>query len=327
MTYEKAPVLILFFTRSEPLQQVFDAVRKHKPTKLYLFQDGPRKGRPDDLEKIQKCRQVVENIDWECEVHRHYSEENLGCDPAEYASVSWALETEESIIRLEDDNVPSESFFSMCDELLARYKNDKRVFMICGRNQLGKTDYNADSYFFSQVDSIWGFATWRDRWALLDPTHGFLNDPYKVQNIVRNAPNRYEIDRFLDICRQHRKQTLESGKVASYESAIRAAMLRNHMLAVVPRENLVRSAGVSEDAVHTPASMDYVLKKDVWLYSITAGELQFPLRHPEDMLNNLLFIEERNKLLYWDSKWSSVRHKVHLALNRRFVDLKKKIVK
>ena len=59
----KAPVLILFFTRSEPLRQVFEAVRKHKPTKLYLFQDGPRKDRPDDMEKIMRCREVVANSD------------------------------------------------------------------------------------------------------------------------------------------------------------------------------------------------------------------------------------------------------------------------
>ena len=325
MANQKAPVLILFFTRSEPLKQVFETVRKHKPTKLYLFQDGPRKDRPDDMEKLIRCREIVENIDWECEVHKHYCEENLSCDPAEYAAVSWVLETEQSVIRLEDDNVPSESFFDMCDELLERYRDDKRVFMVCGRNQLGETNYNDDSYFFSQVDSIWGFATWRDRWAMLDPTHEFLNDEYKVTNIIENSPNKYEVNRFLEKCRLHRKMTLESGKVASYESALRAAMLRNNMLAVVPRVNLVLSAGVSQDAVHTPASMEYVLKEDLWLYNITAGELEFPLKHPADVVNNVRFSAARNKLLYWDSKWSNIKHKIKLALNRRFVDLKKKI--
>lgn len=326
MSLEKSPVLILFFTRSEPLKEVFEQVRKYKPAKLYLFQDGPRKNRPDDIEKIQECRKVVENIDWECEVHRHYCEENLGCDPAEYASVCWALETEDRIIRLEDDNVASQSFFTFCDEMLEKYKDDKRIFMVCGRNQLGETNYKCGSYFFAQVDSIWGFATWRDRWSLLDVKHDFLEDEYVLSNVVENSQNKYEIGRFLNLCREHRKITLETGKPASYESAVRAAMLKNNMLAIVPQKNLVRSAGVAEGSVHTPASMEYVLKEDMWLYNITAGELELPLVHPECVINNTQFVSERNKLLYWDSKSSKIKHQIKLSLNRRFVDFKKKIL-
>lgn len=325
MNTQKSAVLILFFTRSEPLTEVFEAVRKYKPEKLYLFQDGPRKNRPDDMEKIKKCREIVENINWECDVHRHYCEENLGCDPAEYAAVSWALETEEKIIRLEDDNVASESFFEFCTEMLNKYQDDKRIFMICGRNQLGQTNYKCGSYFFAAVDSIWGFATWRDRWLLLDPKHDFLNDKYIVDNIINASFSKYEINRFLNICKTHREQTLAEGKVASYESAIRAAMLKNNMLAIVPQKNLIRSAGVSDDAVHTPASMEYVMEKDKWLYSTEAYELEFPLQHPQNVLNNVEFCDARNKLLYWDSKSSSIKHKVQLAGHRRWVDLKKAV--
>ena len=35
-------VLILFFNRPDHLQKVFDEVRKARPSKLFLYQDGPR---------------------------------------------------------------------------------------------------------------------------------------------------------------------------------------------------------------------------------------------------------------------------------------------
>ena len=95
-------VLILFFNRPALLEKVFEQVRIARPSKLYLFQDGAREGRADDIENIQKCREVVANIDWECEVHHNYQEKNNGCDPSEYLAQKWMFETEEMGIVLED---------------------------------------------------------------------------------------------------------------------------------------------------------------------------------------------------------------------------------
>ena len=36
------PVLILFFNRPQQLSQVFEQVRNARPSKLFLYQDGPR---------------------------------------------------------------------------------------------------------------------------------------------------------------------------------------------------------------------------------------------------------------------------------------------
>ena len=75
-------VLILFFNRPKPLAQVFEQVKKARPSRLFLYQDGPRGEK--DLPGIEACRQVVADIDWECEVHHNYQEKNSGCDPSNY---------------------------------------------------------------------------------------------------------------------------------------------------------------------------------------------------------------------------------------------------
>ena len=47
-------VLILFFNRPDHLRRVFDEVRKARPSKLFLYQDGPRGER--DMPGIEACR-------------------------------------------------------------------------------------------------------------------------------------------------------------------------------------------------------------------------------------------------------------------------------
>ena len=123
-------VLMLFFNRPDHFQQVFDEVRKARPSKLFLYQDGPRGER--DMPGIEACRQIAsdENIDWECEVHRAYQEKNQGCDPSEYLSQKWAFSIVDKCIVLEDDDVPSQSFFPFCKEMLDRYEHDDRIWWL-----------------------------------------------------------------------------------------------------------------------------------------------------------------------------------------------------
>lgn len=61
------PVLFLCFNRPEKTQQVFDCIRRAKPSKLYVAIDAPREGRPDDVEKCNKVKEIVHNVDWPCE--------------------------------------------------------------------------------------------------------------------------------------------------------------------------------------------------------------------------------------------------------------------
>lgn len=311
------PILILFFNRPEPLKRVFEQVKLVCPKKLYLFQDGARKDKASDIENVELCRRIIGDIDWNCEVHRFYSDKNMGCDPAEYASISWVLRTEEMVIRLEDDNLVSTSYFKFCEELLNKYKNDKRVFMITGRNQFGSTSYKCGSYFFTGADCISGLATWRDRWELVDPKHDFLNDEYLFSNILSTAVNRYEIEKFIDTCRKHREITLSTGKIASYESAIRATMLKNHMLQIVPQVNMIQNIGMTADAVHSPASFKEMLKEDQWLFKLTAQEIDFPLQHPESMVDNIDFYNKKSRLLHRASKTESFWHFVRVVIKSK----------
>lgn len=146
-------VLILFFNRPKLLAQVFEQVKKARPARLFLYQDGPRGER--DMPGIEACRKVVADIDWECEVHHNYQEKNYGCDPSEYMAQKWAFSLSDKCIVLEDDDVPAVSFFGFCKELLDKYEHDTRISIIAGFNNEEITPDITSDYFFATTFSIW----------------------------------------------------------------------------------------------------------------------------------------------------------------------------
>ena len=118
-------VLLIFFNRPNVFEKVFEQVKKAKPRRVFLYQDGPRKERPDDLLKINKCRQIAENIDWDCEIHRLYQEKNFGVDPSEFIAINWAFSYVDKCIILEDDDVPSLTFSVFVRKCLTNMKTTR----------------------------------------------------------------------------------------------------------------------------------------------------------------------------------------------------------
>ena len=107
--------------RPDLLEKVFEKVRQARPARLFLACDGPRKDRPEDIEKINQCKAIVEKIDWDCEVHRKYAEENMGCGVCPYSAIGWAFSMTEKLVILEDDCVPHDSFFPYMDKIIERW--------------------------------------------------------------------------------------------------------------------------------------------------------------------------------------------------------------
>ena len=71
-------------------------------------------------------------------------------------------------IILEDDCVPNQFFYTYCEKLLEKYKNNKNIISINGNNFQDDKLIGNGSYYLSRYTHIWGWATWRDRWNLYD---------------------------------------------------------------------------------------------------------------------------------------------------------------
>lgn len=286
------PVLILFFNRPALLQKVFEQVKAARPSKLYLFQDGARPGRPDDVVNVQKCREVVEDIDWECEVHRNYQEKNNGCDPSEYLSQKWMFETEEMGIILEDDDVPSQSFFPFCKELLEKYKDDQRINMICGMNNTGVSENCPYDYLFSTYETIWGWATWKrviDEWT---ETVEFVENTYTTRQFSLLYKNKREGDKLIE----RYKKCNESG-IAYYEAILTANALCQSRLNIVPKKNMISNMGFTGESTHGAASLDVLPKSMRRIFNMKTYEYEFPLKHPSFVIEDIDYLTQVNRIM------------------------------
>ena len=305
-------VLILFFNRPDHLAKVFEEVRKARPARLFLYQDGPRGER--DMPGIEACRKVVADIDWECEVHRKYQERNFGCDPSEYLSQKWAFSLTDKCIVLEDDDVPSQSFFPFCKELLDRYEHDERITMISGFNIDEVSPDVPDSYFFTSTFSIWGWASWRrviDRW---EGDYAFLDDEYAMRQLAALVKQRDYRSDFITMCRQHR----ETGK-EFYESIFWASNLLHSGLAIMPAKNMVNNLGLTADSTHFSGSLNTTPRAYRRIFTMKRHEMQFPLRHPKYVVDHIAYKERLYKTNAWNHPWTKAgRSMEELLLNLRY---------
>ncbi|OBS13149.1 hemolysin activation protein [Elizabethkingia miricola] len=288
------PVLLIFFCRPEKTKQVFDAIKEARPSKLYLYQDGARPNRPDDVENVKKCREVVADIDWDCQVFYKYQEENFGCDPSEFISQKWMFENEEYGIVLEDDDVPSQSFFPFCKELLEKYKDDKRIGIICGMNTLGETNYNDDSYFFAKSGSIWGWATWKRNVDIWDEHYTWLDDEKLLQNLQRNL-SKGEYQQLVNTSMQHRN----TGK-AHYETILGSSVIINSMMNIIPHKNMISNIGIGENSTHATNNLKLLPKAIRKILYMKTFELNFPLRHPKYITEIVQYKKDVNRILAID---------------------------
>ena len=300
----KSPVLLIFFNRPETLKITFEKIRKARPRKLYLAQDGPRDNCESDPENIKLCREIVDNIDWECQVFRNYSEENMGCGRGPYSAISWFFSNEECGIVLEDDCVASDSFFTFCDEMLEKYRCDERVFLITGCNLELKTKDVDSSYFFGYSGTNWGWASWKRCWSEMDYCCSFTKDKYVINNLrtmlirMQHDKGRKEIKLFLDTFKR-----LEKGENISYwDVQWQAIRYLNHQLSIIPSCNLITNIGIGNTSTHaknfkTPKGYYDGIGKVNFYYN-KRYEMEFPLKHPKYLIQNTRYDQAVDKKLY-----------------------------
>lgn len=162
------PILFIIFNRPEQTALSFAAIRNAKPLHLYVAADGPRSGHPSDAENCAKCRELVQAIDWDCKVQYLFRENNLGCKAAVAGGISWFFEQVEMGIILEDDCIPDSDFFNFSRELLIKYASDSRIMHIGGTNFQQQSRMDQQSYYFSHIAHVWGWATWKRAWQYYD---------------------------------------------------------------------------------------------------------------------------------------------------------------
>lgn len=239
-------VLFLIYNRPDNTRLVFRAISEARPKRLYIAADGPRLTVAGDEERCRQARAVVDAVDWDCEVKTLFREDNLESGIAVSSAINWFFFHEEEGIILEDDCLPSRSFFSFCAELLERYRDDDRVMMISGNNYLSQDVTGGASYYFSRIPHTWGWATWRRAWKLFDfkmrELPAFIAGKQLDRVFAQKEIRSYWLNCFIP--------TYE-GRIQCWDYRWRFAIFLHKGVSICPCVNLVSNIGFGMDASHT----------------------------------------------------------------------------
>lgn len=289
------PVLLLIFNRPGLTARVVEEIRAAKPGKLYVGADGPRSGVAGEKESCIAARQAVTGADWDCEVKTLFREQNLGCRNAINSALDWFFQNENEGIILEDDCLPSGSFFGFAQELLARYRDHSHVAMISGTNYLGDRLRIVSSYCFSRYFSIWGWASWRRVWQAHDKSMSEW-ESFRQKGLLR----QYYRQAFMQRHVQKTYNLAWNGNVDTWDIQFSFSCLRSDALSVVPVVNLVSNIGGS--GTHTSGD-----SRNINRPRFTLPET--PLIHPSSVAPEPLYDEVffQNEFGLHPLRWSPQR--------------------
>ena len=189
----QTPVLFETFVRENYARQVWEVIKVAQPKKLYFYSNKGRPEKEGEIERNNEIRSWVKEVDWDCELHTFFRDECVDIYTSLKGALDWVFSNEPEAIVLEDDCVPSLAFFSFCDQMINRYRDNDKVWCISGDNYLDYVPKDADC-FFSRYHFMYGWASWSNRWQQIQwgnlPVEGLihtdiLNDIYKTKQQVR----------------------------------------------------------------------------------------------------------------------------------------------
>ena len=264
------PVVLLVYNRPQFTASALAPLRSIRPRRLLIVADGPKSNRADDERRCREVAEILDTIDWPCQIDVNRAAANLGCRKRVQTGLDWVFETVDRAIIVEDDCVLDPSFFPFSRELLDRYEGNERVHVIGASNgQLGfKT--GPDSYYFTRYPMIWGWATWRRTWKIYDRDidawpglkaeswlNSFFDDPLAAEYWAHN------FDRI--------RQGFDTWDYSLIFSSWKA-----NGVSICPRTNLVTNIGWGPDSTHTndPQSV---------YANMPLEPLTFSLKHPADI--------------------------------------------
>ncbi len=240
------PVLFIIFNRPEVTQVTFEKLRQLRPSKLYVAADGPRKEKQEEEELCRKTRNIIDTINWPCDVKKLYRENNLGCGKGVSGAIDWFFEEEEMGIILEDDILADDSFFEYCSALLERYKDDASVMHINGCNFQHGNKRGDGSYYFSAFPHVWGWASWRRAWRVYNFNLSDLNYFYNLNKLSYYFKSKKITDHWQEIFFKMNRKWLDTWDYQWNYS------IWNHKGKVItPNVNLISNIGFGTNATHT----------------------------------------------------------------------------
>ena len=267
----QVPILLIGFNRPHYIRKIINQLSIIKPQKLYVSIDGARVNKPNDIKLIEDVKSIVKNINWACETHYLFHENNVGAEVNVSNAISWVLKNEESVIVNEDDILAPYSFYRFMQDMLIKYKDDDRIAMVSGNNFTENYKMKQGDYCFAKYGHIHGWATWKRVWEKYDLNEDIKDEYLNIDYLKRNTANDEIAYRSLQIF-----QLIKVNKAyQTWDYMFSYFRMKNGLLSIIPQKHLTCNIGIY-GLHHNEFNCTYHMKK--------TDENFIALKHPHNVI-------------------------------------------
>jgi hypothetical protein len=215
--------------------------------RLLVVLDGPRPNVKADYLLTSEVRNIVLDVDWECEVDYEIASTNLGIRKRFVSGLDWIFASVSEAIILEDDCLPTPAFFSFQQQMLLRHRDNDDIGIICGFNPIGDSPKEKSSESFSKFSSVWGWGTWRRVWNTYDSDAG----AWLSQESRANVLNRIETKGAKRFWKLNFDLVSKNRSYSTWDYQLIFDQLLRERMNAYPSSSLVTNIGFDIDANHT----------------------------------------------------------------------------
>lgn len=247
-----APVVLFVYNRPKHTREALNSLSMCKyasDTKVYIFSDAPKK--ESAVSDVEKVRAIIRDELWRerfqdvCIIE---AEHNKGLANSVISGVSQVINEHGSVIVLEDDNRVANDYLDYMNRALEYYKDDQEIGFIGAYKAPIKIpeDYAHDVFKMGRGSS-YSWATWKERWDLVDWKVSDYQE-FKHDHAMRRRFNEYGADRATMLDNQM------AGRIDSWAIRFSYAMFKHGKYAILPVKTRVENIGFDGTGVHNVAA-------------------------------------------------------------------------
>ena len=246
MGESRAPIVLFVFNRLDHVQRAVRSLQGNAlaaESELYIYSDGARNA--GEAERVEQVRAYCRGISGFADLKLIERGENLGIERNEVEALTELFGRYGECIILEDDLEVGTRFLEYMNLALERYREEKKVISVSGYSYIEASERRTggQQFYFSQLTTSWGWATWADRWALYD------DDDLNLEVLAtREQQWRFDVDGahgFYQMLTEQMKNHYITWDVAWYLKAFELGMLT-----LTPVYSLVNNIGMDGSGIH-----------------------------------------------------------------------------
>jgi hypothetical protein len=237
-----AAVLLLAYRRWQNIEAILDLCRAAGISPIYLHIDGGRTSTENaDTDKTLQVSNAYKDC-WGIDIRIVKQSNNLGCAISMLASLNSAFLTEEEIIILEDDCIPSPDFFRYMEDSFAVMSWNPSIALACGA-QFAPPDLTGNHWMLSRYPLNWGWGISKSQWNTLSSKI--------LKSDKLSACTDLKLSRQEKVYWDEGSRRALAGYTDVWDTLLVREVLRHNLYSILPAQNLVTNVGNDAHALHT----------------------------------------------------------------------------